>query len=133
MQSRVAKKPPAFCSSLQHKDVSAFLTQPYTELCNVRYTVDLHARLAQGKATIIVVAGMRHSGSTALFNVLRLALKESGINFNSGYSENIDLDNMSKTPVLLIKTHELRDDIKLRADYVFTTVRDLRDTIASAK
>ncbi len=83
----------------------------------------------------IVIAGMRHSGSTALFNILRLALKQKGLPFTSFYSEgkNSELLNDPNQELLLVKTHELRDDVLERADMVITTRRDLRDTVASAK
>lgn len=82
----------------------------------------------------IVVAGMRHSGSTALFNIVRLALNEKGLAYRSFYSEGKDSEalNDPDEDLLLIKTHELRDDVLARADVVVTTRRDLRDTVASA-
>lgn len=87
-----------------------------------------------GKRTI-VIAGMRHSGSTALFNILRLALKQKDLPFTSFYSEgkNSELLNDPNQGLLLVKTHELRDDVLTRADTIITTRRDLRDSIASAK
>ncbi len=82
----------------------------------------------------IVIAGMRHSGSTALFNILRLALKKSGIEVLSGYSERLDIESVTKktAQVCLIKTHELRDDVLQQATVIITTRRDLRNTVASA-
>ncbi len=93
-----------------------------------------HSTPAADKRTI-VIAGMRHSGSTALFNIVRLALKQKGLPFTSFYSEgnNSELLNDPNQGLLLIKTHELRDDVLMRADVVITTRRDLRDTVASAK
>lgn len=83
----------------------------------------------------IVIAGMRHSGSTALFNIVRLALKQKGVPFTSFYSEgkNSELLNDPQQGLILVKTHELRDDVLTRADTIITTRRDLRDTVASAK
>lgn len=83
----------------------------------------------------IVIAGMRHSGSTALFNIVRLALEHKGLPFTSFYSEgkNSELLNDPGQGLLLVKTHELRDDVLTRADTIITTRRDLRDTVASAK
>jgi hypothetical protein len=89
----------------------------------------------RGVPHTIVVAGMRHSGSTALFNLIRLALQEKGLNYASFYSEGVNkelLDDPDSGP-LLIKAHEVRDDVLLRADVIITTRRDLRDTVASAK
>lgn len=83
----------------------------------------------------IVIAGMRHSGSTALFNIVRLALKQCGADFVSFYSEGTQSERLHDPdcPLLLIKTHEFRDDVASRASMVITTRRDLRDTVASAK
>ena len=91
-------------------------------------------RNVQGKNAILI-AGMRHSGSTALFNAVKLALEQKQIRFVSFYSEgkNNDLLNTDNEDLLLIKTHEFRDDVICHASTVITTRRDLRDTVASAK
>lgn len=83
----------------------------------------------------IVIAGMRHSGSTALFNVVRLALEQHGTEFTSLYSDGKAAELLSDPDqkLLLIKTHELRDDIASRASVVITCRRDIRDAVASAK
>lgn len=89
-----------------------------------------------GKARrAIVIAGMRHSGSTALFNIVRLALERQQVEFVSLYSEGVRSEHLDDpdAPLLLIKTHEFRDDVAAQADVVITTRRDLRDTVASAK
>lgn len=93
------------------------------------------ATLASASRGAIVIAGMRHSGSTALFNIVRLALKQRGADFVSFYSEGIQSERLHdpSCPLLLIKTHEFRDDVASRASMVITTRRDLRDTVASAK
>ncbi|GEA12755.1 hypothetical protein [Alteromonas sp. KUL49] len=83
---------------------------------------------------MILVAGMRHSGSTALFNILRLAYESMGKKIFSDYCERIDLLSLdiNDYDVVLIKIHEPRDDMVELADVVITTTRDLRDTVASA-
>ena len=83
---------------------------------------------------VIVVAGMRHSGSTALFNIVRLALEEAGVDYYSCYSEHHDCVQKITDSGLtgLVKVHELRDDIVKIATVLLTTRRDLRDTVASA-
>lgn len=82
----------------------------------------------------IVVAGMRHSGSTALFNAIKLALEQKQASFISFYSEgqNANCLGSSNGDLLLVKTHELRDDVVAHARSIITTRRDLRDTVASA-
>lgn len=83
----------------------------------------------------IVIAGMRHSGSTALFNIIRLALEQAGVPFSSGYSENpVHQKELALAKGLkLIKTHEFRDDVARAENLIITTRRDLRDSVASAK
>lgn len=96
--------------------------------------IDLPQLLLKKQKVTILVAGMRHSGSTALFNIIRLAFELNQIHFVAGYSEKIVVDELdfNQTQVALLKTHELRDDILQRATFIFTTKRDLRDTVASA-
>jgi hypothetical protein len=96
--------------------------------------IDLPQLLLKKQKVTILVAGMRHSGSTALFNIIRLALERNEMNFVAGYSEKIGVDELdfNQTQVALLKTHELRDDILQLATFIFTTKRDLRDTVASA-
>ncbi len=89
---------------------------------------------ARPRLTFIVVAGMRHCGSTALFNILRLGFAQARRSFVSGYSEHQQTAHRIRSAkcLRLIKTHEFRDDIAASADLVFTARRDLRDTVASA-
>jgi hypothetical protein len=96
--------------------------------------IDLPQLLLKKQKVTILVAGMRHSGSTALFNIIRLALERNEMNFVAGYSEKIVVDELdfNQTELALLKTHELRDDILQRATFIFTTKRDLRNTVASA-
>lgn len=86
------------------------------------------------KRPCVLVAGMVHSGSTALYNVVRLAMKNAGVPFVSGYAEQEGAKQtaLSSGDARLIKIHEYRDDIAGMADFVITTRRDLRDTVASA-
>lgn len=84
---------------------------------------------------VIAVAGMRHCGSTALFNVIRLGLLAEGFKVHSGYSGSGGA--MEQIPkgqgVVLTKVHEFRDDVANMCDVIFDVRRDLRDTVASAK
>jgi len=80
----------------------------------------------------IIVAGMRHAGSTALFNVIRLALEKSGIEFEAGYAEGGLTRQTRISAVRLFKVHEIRDDLLQTNSIVVTTTRDLRDSVASA-
>ncbi len=91
-------------------------------------------KIAAGQCTVLLVAGMRHSGSTALFNILRLGLSKAGHQFVSCYSEHENCASKVREAgrMGLIKTHEFRDDLLAMADFVLTSRRDVRDTIASA-
>lgn len=82
----------------------------------------------------IIIAGMRHSGSTAIFNIVRLALEKKKIIYSGFYSEHYKnpIENLRDGKLLLIKTHELRDDVACSNGIVITARRDLRDTVASA-
>ncbi len=84
---------------------------------------------------VIVVAGMRHSGSTALFNIVRLTLEALQVDFFSCYSEYNDCvtKTLKMKCICLVKTHELRDDLLSAASTILTARRDLRDTVASAQ
>lgn len=86
-------------------------------------------------AKVILIAGMRHSGSTALFNLIRIGGLLSGLSVQSGYTEQVSVDdiNVNEHDLIILKTHEKRDDIFELADIVITTRRDLRDTVASGK
>lgn len=96
-------------------------------------TVPIQDLLRRGKEVDLVVAGMRHSGSTALYNLLRLSLISMDIDFEAGYSEAKWLEKTKrKKQVRLIKIHEVRDDLIRDDAIVITSVRDLRDSVASA-
>lgn len=86
-------------------------------------------------AKVILVAGMRHSGSTALFNLIRIGGLLSGLSVQSGYSEQVSINDIeiNNYDLVILKTHERRDDIFDLADLIITTRRDLRDTVASGK
>lgn len=91
--------------------------------------------LNRAERTIILIAGMRHSGSTLLFNIVRVASELAGLSVKGAYSEKIESTKelADSCQVLLIKTHEYRDDIADISNFTLTTIRDLRDTVASAK
>lgn len=96
---------------------------------------DKNEFLASIANPVILVAGMRHSGSTALFNIARIGLEKANLMCHSGYSELTKEQELRLFPGLrhVIKIHELRDDLLSRGDIIITTRRDLRDTVASAK
>ncbi|MNM35183.1 hypothetical protein D3C81_458700 [compost metagenome] len=116
---------------------AAFLPKPGSTSAfssNGNKGYDIPALVRQGRVSV-VVAGMRHSGSTALFNIVREAMELAELRFESFYSEGAggELFDDPEQGLLLIKTHEFRDDVASRATVVLNTRRDLRDTVASAK
>ena len=91
--------------------------------------------MKRAEKSIVLVAGMRHSGSTVLFNIIRIASELSGLSVIGDYSERIEsIKDLADTcQVLIVKTHEYRDDIADMSNFTLTTIRDLRDSVASAK
>ncbi len=74
-------------------------------------------------------AGMRRSGSTLLFNILRELLTiKYGARLVSGWID--DLRQLPTGPAYLIKTHHL-DLLRLRASAIFYTFRDIRIALVS--
>lgn len=115
---------------------SALSTEQYTNAVQRTESSELLINLIErGHKPMILIAGMRHCGSTALFNLVRLALNHLGYTVFSGYSEKIEIDKLKtlKEDCAVIKTHEIQDDIKDLADIIICPIRDIRDTIASAK
>ena len=111
--------------------------QPTNKLqdSNSSHWKNLKILLQEKSNPVILVAGMRHSGSTALFNIVRLGLKYASRKHTANYSEYIEPKIIKREAGLthLIKIHDFRNDYFKQADIVITSRRDLRDTIASAK
>jgi hypothetical protein len=78
--------------------------------------------------TIILSAGLPRSGSTWLFNALRLLMVEDGKPFKSGWCDDLDLTSQED---LLVKVHGVRVDLAERASFIATCHRDLRDIAQS--
>lgn len=136
-----AEAPKRLSSEFQKLKITYDATLRYLELSGNRQISDDSVRvkdtnvvrlLGDGRDVDVVIVGMRHSGSTAIFNVVRLAIEASGIPFESGYSERDWILEPRKTKLRLIKTHEVRDDILCSYPLIINVVRDLRDTVASA-
>ena len=94
---------------------------------------DSALKAADHRPPVIVIAGMRHSGSTALFNLVRLGFIAMGAEPLASYSEIGDFVKNAPhaSQPAIIKTHEMRDDVCESASIILTTKRDLRDTVAS--
>jgi len=79
----------------------------------------------------VLVAGMQKSGSTALFNIIRLCFIESGSVPHSSWYHFYEPKNISVHHV--VKVHALEEDFREWADIIFTAKRDIRDSMSSAK
>jgi hypothetical protein len=80
------------------------------------------------KYRVIVAAGATRSGSTALFNMLRLLLEQSGTPLTGGWVDDVK-EPLKRT--LLVKIHEWHPILAKRANVVFTCHRDLRYVVRS--
>ena len=81
---------------------------------------------------LLLVAGMPRSGSTWLYNVIRLALEDviAGAQIWSGWTE--DLDRASGERTKLVKLHDFDEILAAEADIIIYSYRDIRDVIASS-
>jgi hypothetical protein len=82
-------------------------------------------------ATLIYSAGMPRSGSTLLFNILKILIEEKyqGEKIVTGWTE--DAFNFPKADVYLVKTHHLHRFDTMRAYKTIYTFRDIRDVLVS--
>lgn len=82
--------------------------------------------------TLYVVAGMHRSGSTWMFNTVRLALMMAGRDVYATTAEPPALyDKDNPAPFHVVKTHAYRSSLARDAAYVMSSKRDLRDIAAS--
>jgi hypothetical protein len=77
----------------------------------------------------IVCAGCHRSGSTWLYNAVRLIMESKNEVYACFVTE---YDPENKSQVHVIKTHNWHKSLEENADKIFTTKRDLRDIAASA-
>jgi len=83
-----------------------------------------------GFKKLIFSAGMPRSGSTLLFNMLKLILEsEHKEKLQSGWVE--EIDELKTADVYLIKTHHLNRMFIWRAGHTYYTFRDIRDVLVS--
>jgi len=79
---------------------------------------------------LVVCAGMYRSGSTWLYNTVRLALLKAGFSVYADTESKYDAKGEADWHV--VKTHVFREDLRKKAGLVIMTKRDLRDVAASA-
>lgn len=84
-------------------------------------------------APLFLSAGIPRSGSTWLFNALRLLLKQRYSRVYSCWIDEFDTNTAQKADVALVKIHEANPELAARAEKIFTSHRDLRDIAISMK
>ena len=80
---------------------------------------------------LILIAGMKRSGSTWMYNAVRLMLKDAGKDVYGSWIDDYDESNTAEFHV--VKTHKWDKDLAEKADIVFTSRRDLIEVIDSMK
>jgi len=78
---------------------------------------------------LILCAGMRRSGSTWLFNVLRYSYLNAGYRIYGDYTK--EYKSSIPADVHVVKIHPFDHGYCERSELIFTTIRDLRDVVAS--
>ena len=80
----------------------------------------------------ILCAGMHRSGSTWLFNTIRMIYICDQESVYSYFFSEYESSRGVKATIHVAKTHQFEDVLSVKYDYIFTTCRDLRDVAASA-
>ena len=83
---------------------------------------------AGSRELLLLCAGFPRSGSTWLFNVMRVALQQAGMPTYAAWID--DYDEQNPAPVHLVKVHD-RSPLIEEAAAIFVSTRDLRDVAAS--
>lgn len=95
----------------------------------------LTGELNEGSFVLLILsAGMPRSGSTWLYNVIRILITDSGLYSNRirpGWVEDLAEENQFSDA--LVKLHEYDKKLAAKADFIFYSFRDIRDALASAK
>jgi hypothetical protein len=82
----------------------------------------------------IAVVGMRQSGSTALYNMIRYIFTSNDIAVYGEVDDEYDplCKKAQASPVHIRKGHAYSSSVNEWSDYIFVTKRDLRDSVASS-
>lgn len=88
---------------------------------------------AIGLKPLFISCGIPRSGSTLLYNIIRLILEQkSDLALSGGWFD--DFNEWGKNgDAYIVKSHHLSSHMKYRANKVFFSYRDIRETIVSAK
>lgn len=85
------------------------------------------------RSKLIIAAGMPRSGSTWLYNAIRLVLVSSPFikdNFSCGWIG--DWRDIAKKEYMLVKVHEFENEMANEAEFIIYSYRDIRDAMASS-
>jgi hypothetical protein len=83
-----------------------------------------------GLGEVVLAAGMRRSGSTLLFNILRLCLEQDRPHrVASGWIDSLQRDRLATT--YLAKCHKVPRLLAWRSSHIFYTYRDVRTVLVS--
>ena len=85
----------------------------------------------ESRKKYIVVAGLLRSGSTWLYNAVRLSLIHADISVYASFLDE-SYDRNNPAPVHLIKVHNYHSELASAKDQLFMSVRDPRDMVTSA-
>lgn len=81
---------------------------------------------------LILSAGMPRSGSTWLYNAMRLMLKTmKGLDLGAGWIQ--DFQSFKNHDTVLMKLHSFEPGVVPKANFVAYSYRDIRDSLASMK
>lgn len=80
---------------------------------------------------LYVAAGMPRSGSTWLYNALRLLLRDRSL--YSCWFDEFDQERADRASVILVKIHGVNPELASEAKAIFTCHRDLRDIAISVR
>ncbi len=79
---------------------------------------------------IVVIAGIKRSGSTAQYNIVRIALQQAGYKVNI-HGHDYEPRDVPEGEVDLVKRHPFSEEIAEKADHIFLTDRKDEDILAS--
>jgi len=85
-----------------------------------------------GRSRLVLAAGMPRSGSTMLFNIVRLCLEQNYPGqLSAGWIG--EIHRLPPAPVWLLKVHTVPRLLAWRANAIFCSFRDVRDALVSAQ
>jgi hypothetical protein len=87
--------------------------------------------LARSGKEIVVSAGLMRSGSTWLFNALRLLLERAGVPVYALWVNDFDPERAREARTLVVKLHAANPVLAAAATRCYTCHRDLRDVVVS--